>query len=117
MEGVGFSETRARLFPAALPLDRFLTRSRRLLRPYGFTDRNTLAMVGACRDELSLGTVLAVRQHWGPPFLLTSLAGLPTYGRSALAAAEQHAPDKGDGVRRLVAILTTHLGIDRPGRD
>lgn len=56
-----------------------------------------------------------MRRHWGAPFLLTSLAGLPTYGRSALTAAEQHAPDKGDGVRRIVAILITHLGIDPQG--
>lgn len=113
---MGFSETRARLFPEAVPLDRFLTRSRRLLRPHGFTDRNSLALLGACRDELSMGAVLAVRRHWGAPFLLTSSAGLPTYGRSALVTAAQHAPDRGDGVRRLVVILTTHLGIDRSGR-
>ena len=98
-----------------MPLDRFLTRSRRLLRPHGFTARNSLALFGACRDELSMPAALAVREHWGEPFLLMSLAGLPTYGRSALAAAAHHAPDASDGVRRAVVILTTHIGIDRQG--
>ena len=108
-------ETLERAFPTAVSLPRYVERTRRVLRAHGFTARNSLPLLGACRDELSVGIFTEVNARWGAPFELMTVAGLPTYGRTALGAAAQHIPDS-DGPPRMVAILTTHIGIDREGR-
>lgn len=101
-------------FPGAVAADRFVSDTRELLAPHGFDADNTIACLGACRDELARPLASLVVRAWGEAFNFSSLAGLLTLGRTGFAAARGHAPRAG-GRERFVFITTPHIGVDAGG--
>jgi hypothetical protein len=80
----------------------------------GFTAGNTLVAASVCRDELARSLVRRLEDEWGPVFDLSGLAGLPSGGVSALAAAVGHRPRVGDR-SRFVLVGMSHVGVDDDG--
>ena len=109
-----FREVLDEQFPGSLPEPEFVDRTNRALSRHGFTADNTLAWVATCRDELSGSLAAAVAAAWGPAFSFTSLAGMPTAGRSGFAAAAAHLPLV-DGKQRLVFYGSPHIGVSGTG--
>jgi len=85
-----------------------------VLMRYGFTGDNTLACVGACRDELTRPLFRSVQQCWGEAFNFASLGGMLTLGKTGFAAATHHAPVE-RGRTRFVFYATVHIGCDEKG--
>jgi len=104
----------AREFPGSLDADRFVARTTELLAPFGFDADNAIACVAVCRDELARPLVDDVARAWGEAFNFSSLAGLPTLGRTGFAAARSHSPVVG-GRERFVFVSMPHIGVDRAG--
>lgn len=80
----------------------------------GFRPSNALLVLSVCRDELMLPAQEALHEVWGPAFDASSLAGLPTLGRTGMAAALGHTPGE-DGRHRFVVVALTHVGVGADG--
>ncbi|MEL7156035.1 MAG: hypothetical protein AAFN30_05485 [Actinomycetota bacterium] len=102
-------------YPTAIPQSDFVRSSIERLAPHGFEPGRALASVAVCRDELAGPLLADVEAMWGPAFSLASLAGMLTGGRTAIAAAADHAPIH-QGRRRLVLYAMAHIGLDGNGR-
>ena len=92
----------------------FIDASLRVTAPLGFTAENTLACVGACRDEMCQPFVADVHDAWGDAFLLAGLGGMLFCGRTGLQAAHSHAPVHGRR-ERYAYICMPHIGIGPAG--
>jgi hypothetical protein len=101
-------------FTGALPATEYLERVRSAVRPLGFTPERTLTAVSLCRDELAQSLTRLVAEHWGAPFCLGGLGGLPDLGPFGWAAVLSHVPDS-DGRGRLLVLGMPHIGIDADG--
>lgn len=108
------TETLDRELPGCLPAAQFVARTTELLAPYGFDAENAIACAGVCRDELARPLIRQLMDAWGEAFNFSSLAGLPTLGRTGFAAARGHAPRSG-GRERFVFVTLPHIGIDSGG--
>ena len=101
-----------RSFPNAAQQDRTLVCATHALRAVGFRPENTIAMVGACRDELTEPFRETVNEIWGESFNICALAGLVFCGTTGFGAAMHHAPvDKADGRERYVVFCGPHLSL------
>lgn len=89
----------------------FLKKSYDALKPFGFTDDNTIASVCICRDEICQTVRSHVKRLWGEAFNFSSLAGLFTAGKTGLKAFISHAP-KVNGKERYVFYAFSHIAID-----
>ena len=104
----------AELLADGVPLGDLADWSEWSLARVGFRPRNTLPVVGVCRDELMLPFEEAVQAAWGPAFDASSLAALPLLGRTGIGAALGHTPGE-DGRNRFVVFSFPHLGVDAEG--
>lgn len=111
----GFEGALRRYFPGAYKESYFIDSTRAALAGYGFSAENTLACVSICRDEITQPFAALVREAWGEPFDLSSLAGMFFAGRTGLNAAMHHAPISG-GKERYVFYALPHIAIDSEGR-
>ena len=84
------------------------------LAPHGFAPGGALPLIGVCRDEMLSPVIRSIQDRWGPSFSLSGLAGMPFLGRSGLAAAASHTPDREERAR-FVAFLFAHIGITADG--
>lgn len=114
VDNPAFSQVLAEHFPGAVIQREFLASSVRLLAAEGFTSSNTLAGVAICRDEIAHPMLVDAEAFWGPVFSLASLAGLPTAGRTGMAAAAAHIPVE-DGRRHFVLYAMAHIAIGADG--
>lgn len=85
------------------------------LRKLGFNDKNTIACAGVCRDEITQDLVVLIREKWGNPFNLSSLAGMFFAGKTGLKAAMNHSPTV-DGKERYLFYALPHIAIDEQWR-
>jgi len=111
---MSFDQSLAAHFPGAMPLVGFVGRSHSALYRLGFQRGNTLIGVILCRDELTAPLRRELYATWGDGFDGSSLAALPTFGRTGLVAAVDHAPIR-DGRTRLVWFAFPHIAIARDG--
>ena len=100
------------LYAGASSIEHFIGWTKQTLEPHGFTEANTLPLVGVCRDELMFPIEQAVHDAWGLSFDMSSLGAMLFLGRSGMAAAAHHAPGE-DGRHRYLCIVLPHVGIDR----
>ncbi len=112
---MSFTKTLNSAFPGAIPDNQFIDASVRVTRLLGFTDKNTLACVAVCRDEMCQPLAMKVRASWGEAFRLGSLGGMFFSGRTGLRAAHSHAPVE-NGRTRYAYFCMPHIGIDASGR-
>jgi hypothetical protein len=103
-----------RHWPGAVPLADLVQWSVAVLAPHGFAPGGALPLVGVCRDEMLTPVVRCIQDDWGPSFSLSGLAGMPFLGRSGLAAAASHTPDR-EARARFVTFLFAHIGITADG--
>lgn len=111
---MSYDETLQATFPAAVTAVAFARWSAEALAPFGFDRYNSLALVGACRDELMFEVEHALHDVWGPGFDVSALGGMVYLGRTGMAAAARHAPGL-DGRRRYVVFVLPHIGISPAG--
>lgn len=120
-----FTATLKRHFPEAVPEEAFVAWSFAALAHWGFSAENTIACVGACRDEIARPLFRLVQALWGEAFNFASLGGMLLAGRTGFSAAAQHAPTL-HGRQRYVYYAFPHIGIgedgaigrtQRPGQD
>ncbi len=79
-------------FPRALPEGDFLQRSYDALQGHGFSDKNSIACVSVCRDEITRSLVDGIQKIWGEAFNFSSLGGMLFLGKTGFNAAHRHAP-------------------------
>jgi len=102
-------------FPGALRAAEFVDRLAVACMDQGFEARSSLLIVGVCRDELCFPFVARLEDEWGPAFHIGSLGGLPTIGRTGIAAALGHAPESPGAPQRYLVVAAAHVGMDETG--
>jgi hypothetical protein len=103
----------AKLLPDLVPEGEFIDRTYEALGRHGLANNSALAMVGACRDELSVSLSNEVERVWGAPFILTGLGGYITAGTTGFGAGHAHAPKREPAAYVYVAM--PHLAVDDEG--
>ncbi|MFQ5593320.1 MAG: hypothetical protein ACE5HA_04160 [Anaerolineae bacterium] len=101
-------------FPNAMPESEFVRRTYQALLRHGFSEPNTIACVGVCRDELTRPLVDEIQHTWGEAFNFAGLAGMLFLGKTGFSAAQHHAP-RMDGRERYVFFALPHVAIDSAG--
>lgn len=109
-----FARARDAAFPHALPEGAFVKRTVELLAPLGFTEANSIACVGVCRDEICRPLRARIQEGWGEAFDFAGLGGMLFLGRTGMGAAHAHAPIEG-GKARTVYFALPHIAIDEAG--
>jgi len=92
----------------------FVEQTYNALSNYGFSDANTIASVGVCRDEMTRSLLDLVEESWGEVFNMSSLAGMLWLGKTGFLAAEYHSP-RVDGRERYVYYAMPHIAIGSDG--
>eukprot|EP00741_Cyanophora_paradoxa_P005044 tig00000851_g4886.t1 len=115
-----FTQVINELYPEAVPSKDFLRQTQKALLKLGFSKINTLPCVTMCRDEICRPLAIETEDLWcrdeyDGKFVLTSLAGIMSSGRTAVKAAVSHAPMM-DGFERYVFMSFPHIAIDYRGR-
>ena len=109
-----FKEALARSFPGAYPCDAFVDFSQFRLRPFGIEQKNSIACVSVCRDEIATPFMNKLHNAWNGAFNFSSLAGMLYLGVTGFQAAHHHAPNT-DGRERYVYFAFPHIAIDAEG--
>lgn len=116
-----FDKTIERDFHGTLPDDRYVQQSASLLRSRGFSADNAIACVATCRDEICRPVRELIHDEWGESFNFSSLAGMPTLGRTGFqpSTPTRHAPTSGAGMFTTQcltwALEPTARLVSRPG--
>ncbi len=101
-------------FPKALSEAAFVRGSYESLAMQGFNNDNTIACVGACRDEMTSSLLEKIQYVWGAAFNFSSLGGMLFLGKTGFRAAQLHAPVDG-GRERYIFFAMAHIAIDAVG--
>lgn len=113
-EPPNFKKTLDRSFPGAYPCDAFVDYSQFRLRPFGIEQKNSIACVSVCRDEIATPFMNRLHNAWDGAFNFSSLAGMLYLGVTGFQAAHHHAPNT-DGKERYVYFAFPHIAIDGEG--
>ena len=104
-------------FPSAIGMDDFLFRSEVMLRRFGFTADNSIALTSLCRDEITFPLKTAIHDIFGYSLDVDGLGGVITAGTTGLGAGFSHAPiDFATGRERYVLFALPHIAIDAEGK-
>lgn len=109
-----FKKTLERNFPGAYPSDAFVEYSQFRLHPFGMNQKNSIACVSVCRDEIATPFMNRLHHAWNGVFNFSSLAGMLYLGVTGFQAAHHHAPNT-DGRERYVYFAFPHIAIDENG--
>lgn len=109
-----FKEALDLSFPGAYPCDAFVDYSQFRLRPFGIEQKNSIACVSVCRDEIATPFMNRLHNAWNGAFNFSSLAGMLYLGVTGFKAAHHHAPNT-DGRERYVYFAFPHIAIDENG--
>ncbi len=109
-----FKETLDRNFPGTYPCDAFVDYSQFRLHPFGMNEKNSIACVSVCRDEIATPFMNRLHNAWNGAFNFSSLAGMLYLGVTGFQAAHHHAPNT-DGRERYVYFAFPHIAIDENG--
>eukprot|EP00850_Spirogloea_muscicola_P019078 SM000183S03972 [mRNA] locus=s183:26829:29016:- [translate_table: standard] len=126
-------------FPDCKPDAQYLDSVCAILKNYGFSKDNSIALIATCRDEIThhyyrkidevchhslptspanelLRTIACpCSPMYGESFDMSALAGLVTCRPVGLKAGMSHAPDKG-GAEKYIFFAFPHIGIDKNGK-
>jgi hypothetical protein len=111
---MNFRQTLDAHFPDTIPEADFVRSSYASLYLHGFSDENTIACVGVCRDEITRSLLDQIQNVWGEAFNFSSLGGMLFLGKTGFLAAHHHAPVDG-GRERYVYFAMAHIAIDEDG--
>jgi hypothetical protein len=111
---VTFTDTLARDFPGAVPVNQFVSGTQDALAARGVIRGTALPLIATCRDELAFAVTAELQRAWGGAFNMAGLAGLFTLGRTGVIAARGHAPLL-DGRRTFVLVGLAHIGVGETG--
>ena len=111
---MNFRQTLDAHFPKVFPEADFVESSYASLYLHGFSDKNTIACVGVCRDEITRSLLDKIQKVWGEAFNFSSLGGMLFLGKTGVLAAHNHAPIVG-GRERYVYFAMPHIAIDQYG--
>jgi len=104
-------------FPNAIGMDDFLFRTEVMLRRFGFTADNSIALTSLCRDEITFPLKTAIHDIFGYSLDVDGLGGVITAGTTGLGAGFSHAPiDFATGRERYVLFALPHIAIDAEGK-
>jgi hypothetical protein len=104
-------------FPNAIGMDDFLFRTEVMLRRFGFTADNSIALTSLCRDEITFPLKTAIHDIFGYSLDVDGLGGVVTAGTTGLSAGFSHAPtDFATGRERYVLFALPHIAIDSEGK-
>ena len=104
-------------FPNAIGMDDFLFRTEVMLRRFGFTTDNSIALTSLCRDEITFPLKNAIDDIFGYSMDLDGLGGIISAGITGLGAGLSHSPtDHLTGKERYVLFAMPHIAIDAEGR-
>jgi hypothetical protein len=104
-------------FPNAIGMDDFLFRTEVMLRRFGFTTDNSIALTSLCRDEITFPLKNAIDDIFGYSMDLDGLGGIISAGTTGLGAGLSHSPtDHLTGKERYVLFAMPHIAIDAEGR-
>ena len=103
-----------RNFPGTYPCDAFVDYSQFRLQPFGIEQKNSIACVSVCRDEITTPFMNRLHNAWNGAFDFSSLAGMLYLGVTGFQAAHHHAPNI-DGKERYVYFAFPHIAIDEHG--
>ena len=103
-----------RALSGAVPMDTYLDGVAKAVEAQGFTPRNSLAVISACRDELCQPVLAKITKRWGMPFNASGLGGMPALGPTGWGACLSNTP-QGDGRRRLLVLAFPHVGVSEEG--
>ncbi len=109
-----FKKTLERNFPGAYPSDAFVEYSQFRLHPFGMNQKNSIACVSVCRDEIATPFLNRLHNVWNGAFNFSSLAGMLYLGVTGFQAAHHHAPTI-DGRERYVYLNFPRITIDEQG--
>lgn len=109
-----FKEALDRNFPSAYPCDAFVDYSQFRLRPFGMNQKNSIACVSVCRDEIATPFTHRLHNGWNGAFNFSSLAGMLYLGVTGSQATHDQAPNT-DGRERYVYFAFPHIAIDENG--
>ncbi len=109
-----FHSVLAKIFPSAIPENRFINQISAKFSELGFQKHNSIACVGVCRDELTYSLFQAVEAAWGPAFNISSLAGMIYIGKTGFNAAHTHSPYV-DERERYIYFAMPHIAISDAG--
>ena len=79
-------------FPNAIGMDDFLFRTEVMLRRFGFTTDNSIALTSLCRDEITFPLKNAIDDIFGYSMDLDGLGGIISAGTTGLGAGLSHSP-------------------------
>ena len=98
-------------------MDDFLFRTEVMLRRFGFTADNSIALTSLCRDEITFPLKTAIHDIFGYSLDVDGLGGVITAGTTGLGAGFSHAPiDFATGRERYVLFALPHIAIDAEGK-
>ena len=104
-------------FPNAIGMDDFLFRTEVMLRRFGFTADNSIALTSLCRDEITFPLKNAIHDIFGYSMDIDGLGGVISAGTTGLGAGFSHAPiDFATGRERYVLFALPHIAIDAEGK-
>ncbi len=109
-----FKTTLDQNFPGTYPCDAFVDYSQFRLHPFGIEQKNSIACVSVCRDEITTAFMNRLHNTWNSAFDFSSLAGMLYLGVTGFQAAHHHAPNI-DGKERYVYFAFPHIAIDELG--
>ncbi len=111
---MNFQQTVETHFPGTLSETEFIVNSQAALTEWGFNAENSIACVGACRDEITRTLIDKVQDAWGEAFNFSSLGGMMFAGKTGFSAAHHHAPIE-NGREHYVYFAMAHIAIDQNG--
>ncbi len=109
-----FKKTLELNFSGAYLSDAFVEYSQFRLHPFGMNQKNSIACVSVCRDEIATSFMNRLHNAWNRAFNFSSLAGMLYLGVTGFQAAHHHAPNT-DGRERYVYFAFPHIAIDEHG--
>lgn len=104
-------------FPGAMRNNDTIKAAVRLAESLNMTQENTLFSYSICPDEINhndgeLANIL--HNHFGPPFSLGGLGGIPFSGKTGFGAYASHVPDNGN----IFVLFAPHCAVaPKPDRE
>ncbi|GAQ84874.1 hypothetical protein KFL_002100040 [Klebsormidium nitens] len=116
-------DTMAKYFPVVQKDTDFLGKVSEALEDLGFNRNNCIALVDACRDEITRGLVQNIDEIYGESFNISGLGGYVNCGKTGLGAGMAHSPtlpdrDQDGKIReKYVFFAFPHVAVSADGAE
>lgn len=116
-------DTMAKYFPVVQKDTDFLARVSESLADLGFTKDNSIALVDACRDEITRGLVANIDKIYGESFNISGLGGYVNCGKTGFMAGMAHSPtlpdrDQNGKIReKYIFFAFPHVAVSANGEE